>query len=100
MLYDKDIWKVGIKDGKILIEYYGPTQEAIFTREDLVFLLKQLDDSEVCKHGNPDIYVLEDMRLRVHWLYSSCSDCGYTERVPVRRDLSVGDKEILSGDNV
>lgn len=43
MLYDKDIWKVGIKDGKILIEYYGPTEEAIFTREDLVFLVFLLD---------------------------------------------------------
>lgn len=43
MLYDRDIWKVGIKDGKILIEYYGPTEEAIFTREDLVFFLEQLD---------------------------------------------------------
>ena len=43
MLYDKDIWKVGIKDGKILIEYYGPTEEAIFTRDDLVFLVFLLD---------------------------------------------------------
>lgn len=43
MLYDKDIWKVCIKDGKILIEYYGPTEEAIFTREDLVFLVFLLD---------------------------------------------------------
>lgn len=48
MLYDKDIWKVGIKDDKILIQYYGPIEEAIFTREDLVFLLEQLNlDKEI-----------------------------------------------------
>lgn len=48
MLYDIDICKVGIRDGKILIEYYGPTEEAIFTREDLIFLLEQLDlDREI-----------------------------------------------------
>ena len=48
MLYDRDIWKVFIKDGKILVEYYGPVEEAIFTREDLVFLLEQLDlDKEI-----------------------------------------------------
>lgn len=48
MLYDRDIWRVDIKDGKILIKYYGPTEEAIFTREDLVFFLEWLDlDKEI-----------------------------------------------------
>lgn len=48
MLYDRDIWKVGIKGGKIFIEYHGPIEEAIFTREDLVFFLEQLDlDKEI-----------------------------------------------------
>lgn len=100
MLYDKDIWKVGIKDGKILIEYYGPTEEATFTREDLLFLLKQIDDSDLCKHENAESYVIRDIGLQVTWVYSACSDCGYLERVPVRRDLSVGDKEILSGEKI
>ena len=48
MLYDIDICKVGIRDDKILIEYYGPTEEATFTRDDLLFLLEQLDlDKEI-----------------------------------------------------
>ena len=43
MLYDRDIWQYKIKDGKVTLEYIAPTQEAIFTREDLVFLVFLLD---------------------------------------------------------
>lgn len=98
MFYDKDVWNFKVENGKTLIEYLAPTEQAIFTREDLVFLLKLLDDNELCKHKDLDSYVLRDVGLQVTWVYSSCSDCGYLERVPVMRDLSVGDKEILSGE--
>ena len=100
MLYDRDICKVGIKDGKILIEYYGPTEEAIFTREDLMVLLKQMDDNEVCTHDNIDQYSINDDGMQVVWVYTECLDCQHTERLPVHKDLSVGDKEILSGEKV
>lgn len=100
MLYDRDICKVGIKDGKILIEYYGPTEEAIFTREDLMVLLKQMDDNEVCTHDNIDQYSINDDGMQVVWVYTECLDCQHTERLSVHKDLSVGDKEILSGEKV
>ena len=48
MLYDKDICGIEIKHGKVCLEYLCPTEEAIFTREDLVFFLEQLDlDKEI-----------------------------------------------------
>lgn len=98
MFYDRDIWNFKVENGKILIDYLAPTEQVIFTREDLLSLLKQIDDNELCKHENAESYVIRDIRLQVTWVYSACSDCGHLERVPVRRDLSVGDKEILSGE--
>ena len=98
MFYDRDVWNFKVENGKILIEYLAPTEQVIFTREDLLFLLKQIDDSDLCRHENAEGYVIRDIGLQVTWVYSACSDCGYLERVPVRRDLSVGDKEILSGE--
>lgn len=97
MLYDRDIWQYKIKDGNVTIEYLAPTEEVIFTREDLLVLLKQIDDSEICTHDNIDQYSINDTGLQVVWVYTECLDCNYTERLPVRKDLSVGDKEILSG---
>jgi len=48
MLYDRDIDYWEIRGGKLYIEYFTYTEQAIFTREDLVFLLKQLDlDKEI-----------------------------------------------------
>ena len=48
MLYDKDICGIEVKHGKVYLEYFCPTEEAIFTREDLVFFLEQLDlDKEI-----------------------------------------------------
>ena len=43
MLYDKDVCDIEIKHGKVYLEYLCPTEEAIFTREDLVFLVFLLD---------------------------------------------------------
>lgn len=43
MLYDKDICDIEVKHGKVYLEYFCPTEEAIFTREDLVFLVFLLD---------------------------------------------------------
>ena len=48
MLYDKDICDIEVKHGKVYLEYFCPTEEAIFTREDLVLFLEQLDlDKEI-----------------------------------------------------
>lgn len=98
MLYDRDIWQYKIKDGKVTLEYIAPTQEAIFTREDLIVLLKQMDDNEVCTHDNIDQYSINDAGMQVVWVYTECLDCQHTERLPVHKDLSVGDKEILLGE--
>lgn len=43
MLYDRDICEIEIKHGRVYLEYFCPTEEAIFTREDLVFLVFLLD---------------------------------------------------------
>ena len=100
MLYDRDIWQYKIKDGKVTLEYIAPTQEAIFTREDLLVLLKYLDDDEICTHENIEQCTANDTCLQVVWVYSGCLDCGHTERIPIHKDLSVGDKEILSGEQI
>lgn len=100
MLYDRDIWLYTITDDKVVIEYIGPTEAAVFTREDLVLLLKQLDykGKGVCKHKNLEQYAIRDIGFQLTWFYSECADCNYIERVPVCKDLSVGDIEILSGE--
>lgn len=98
MLYDRDICEFEVKDDRLCIYYYAPTGQGIFTREDLVFLLKHMDDNKVCKHENIDQYSINDVGMQVVWVYTECLDCQYTERLPVHKDLSVGDKEILSGE--
>lgn len=48
MLYDRDIDYWEIRGGKLCIEYFTYIEQAIFTREDLVFFLEQLDlDKEI-----------------------------------------------------
>lgn len=100
MLYDRDIDFWEVQDNKIYIEYLAHTVQATFTREDLEFLLGQLDKGEICTHDNREQLTVNDAGLQVVWVYSGCQDCGYTERVPIFKDLSVGDKETLSGEKI
>jgi len=45
-LYDRDILSTYVFDGKLHIEYSAPTEQVIFTREDLMVLLILLIDAE------------------------------------------------------
>ena len=45
-LYDRDIADIFVIDDKVHVEYYVPTQEGIFTKEDLEYLIKRIEDTE------------------------------------------------------
>lgn len=45
-LYDRDVMDIFVIDNKVHVEYYTPTQEGIFTKEDLEYLIKRIEDAE------------------------------------------------------
>lgn len=46
MLYDRDVWQYKIIGDKVFLEYIAPTEEAVFTKYDLLKLLKQMEEAE------------------------------------------------------
>ena len=46
-LYDRDIHAIWTNSGKLHIEYAGPIEETLFTKEDLLYLLNMLENN--CK---------------------------------------------------
>lgn len=44
-LYDRDIQDVFVNTGKIHVAYYAPTEQAIYTKEDLEYMLWLLEGS-------------------------------------------------------
>ena len=78
MLYDKDICEIEIKHGRVYLEYFCPTEEAVFTREDLVFLLEKLDEGgKVCKHPRMKTETIMDVANQGCWVTHVCPDCLY-----------------------
>ena len=45
-LYDRDVMDVFVIEDKVHVEYYAPTQEGIFTKEDLEYLIKRVDEKD------------------------------------------------------
>jgi len=43
-LYDRDVMDVFVIDDKVHVEYYVPIQEGIFTKEDLEYLIKRIEE--------------------------------------------------------
>lgn len=46
-LYDRDIQDVFVNNKKIHVIYYAPTEQGIFSKEDLEYMLGLLDDEGV-----------------------------------------------------
>ena len=85
MLYDRDVWEVKVKEGKVFIEYNVPVEEAIFTRDDLTFLMQKLDSvTSVCKHYRMQSSVVKELDGQVVWVHADCPDCGHGERTLVK----------------
>lgn len=45
-MYDRDIKDIFVIDNKLHVEYICPTEEGIFTKEDLEYLTKRIEDME------------------------------------------------------
>lgn len=46
-LYDRDVMDVFVIEDKVHVEYYLPTQEGIFTKEDLEYLIKRIEEKDI-----------------------------------------------------
>lgn len=88
MLYDKDIYEIEVKHGKVYLEYFCPTEGAIFTREDLLFLLKKLDEEGKCQHDHILRETIRDIANQCICSYEICPDCGYKNEARVGTPLT------------